>query len=72
MTYRRCTECGRYNHFQFYNPGTIYCGNCGRKVGTTDKHVYDDMAALKDDTVVHVDSGETLATVEWDEEKVTR
>ncbi len=65
----RCLDCGEFNRFEFHNPESVYC-ECGAKVGETTMPVESEMAALRHDTVVHADSGRTLADVDWLTERV--
>lgn len=68
--WRACIGCGWYAEINFYNPDLIYCEDCGQKLGETDQPVESDLAALEVDEIVHADTGETLATVEWNDDRV--
>lgn len=64
--FRQCLNCESYGPFEFYNPKTVYCEACGKKVGETSEEVTCDVAALVGSDVIHVDSRRVLASVEWD------
>lgn len=67
--FRKCSKCGYDGRYAFYNPDSIYCEGCNRLVGETSTPVEDGMAALSGNAVIHANSSEVLATVNWFEGK---
>lgn len=67
--WRACVECGWYAEMNFYNPDAVYCEDCGRQLGETDQSVEFDLVALEGSEIIS-ESGETLATVEWYDDRI--
>jgi len=63
--WRACANCGWYAELNFYNPDSIYCEGCDRKVGETDQPVESGRAALRNGKIIDAETDSTLATVEW-------
>jgi len=67
--WRTCADCGWYATIRFYTPDAVYCEDCNTKLGETDEPVTQDLVALEGDEIV-AENGETLATVEWDDDRI--
>lgn len=68
----QCRNCDSWESFVFHNPSSIYCDECGKKVGSTSHPVESDAVAFDRDKsmIIHGDSRRDLAEVHWDPEKV--
>lgn len=68
--WRACAECGWYAEINFYNPDAVYCEGCNQQLGETDRPVESGRAALVDGEIIDAETEETLAIVEWFDDRL--
>jgi len=65
-----CHEKGDYPRLILTLPNQVHCSDCGREVGTLSESVTHSRAVRAADTVTDYKTGDTLAEIEWDDERV--